>query len=151
MFYTLLSRVDSAALAAVLNGWLQARHGQLPQALTLDGKAVTERLAQVVSLVAQETGATVAVAPVLAAEKEHEVPAAHARLAATDLTDTLVSLDAATPTTRPPARSSPPATSICSNSKATCPPCRPPPRRRSTACPLFRPTTATMAAPSTVR
>ena len=52
-----------------------AQHGQLPQALALDGKAVTDRLAQVVSLVAQETGATVAVAPVLSAEKEHEVPA----------------------------------------------------------------------------
>ena len=60
----------------------------------LDGKAVTDRLAQVVSLVAQETGATVAFAPVLTAEKENEVPAARALLAATDLTDTLVSLDA---------------------------------------------------------
>ena len=94
VFYTLLGRVDPSALAAVLNDWLQAQHGQLPQALALDGKAVTDRLAQVVSLVAQETGATVAVAPVLSAEKEHEVPAARALLAATDLTDTLVSLDA---------------------------------------------------------
>lgn len=94
VFYTLLGRIDSAALAAVLNDWLQAQHGQLPQALALDGKAVTDRLAQVVSLVAQETGATVAVAPVLSAEKQHEVPAARALLAATDLTDTLVSLDA---------------------------------------------------------
>jgi len=94
VFYTLPGRVDSAALAAVLNDWLQAQHGQLPQALALDGKAVANRLAQVVSLVAQATGATVAVAPVLAAEKEHEVPAARALLAATDLTGTLVSLDA---------------------------------------------------------
>jgi hypothetical protein len=62
--YTLLGRVDPHALAAVLNDWLQAQHGQLPQALALGGKAVTDRLAQVVSLVAQETGATVAVAPV---------------------------------------------------------------------------------------
>jgi hypothetical protein len=94
VFYTLLGRVDPAALAAVLNEWLQAQHGQLPAALALDGKAVTDRLAQVVSLVAQETGATVAVAPVLAKEKAHEVPAARALLAATDLTDCLVSLDA---------------------------------------------------------
>jgi hypothetical protein len=94
VFYTLLGRVDSAALAAVLNDWLQAQHGQLPAALALDGKAVADRLAQVVSLVAQETGATVAVAPVLSGEKAHEVPAARALLAATDLTDTLVSLDA---------------------------------------------------------
>ncbi|MDI1247624.1 MAG: DUF4338 domain-containing protein [Lacunisphaera sp.] len=94
VFYSLLGRVDPAALAAVLNAWLQAQHGQLPAALALDGKAVTDRLAQVVSLVSQETGATVAVAPVLAVAKEHEVPAARALLAQTDLTDTLVSLDA---------------------------------------------------------
>lgn len=94
VFYTLLARVDPCALAAVLNTWLQAQHGALPAALALDGKAVTDRLAQVVSLVAQETGATVAVAPVLTHEKEHEVPAARALLATTDLTDPLVSLDA---------------------------------------------------------
>ena len=94
VFYTLLGRVEPHALAAVLNEWLQAQHGQLPAALALDGKAVTDRLAQVVSLVAQETGATVAVAPVLAVAKEHEVPAARALLAVTDLTGTLVSLDA---------------------------------------------------------
>ena len=50
VFYTLLGRVDPHALAAVLNDWLQAQHGQLP--------------------------------------------AARALLAATDLTGTLVSLDA---------------------------------------------------------
>lgn len=94
VFYTLLGRVDPSALATVLNEWLQAQHGQLPAALALDGKAVADRLAQVVSLVAQETGATVAVAPVLTHAKEHEVPAARALLRATDLTDTLVSLDA---------------------------------------------------------
>jgi len=94
VFYTLLGRVDPHALAAVLNEWLQAQHGALPAALALDGKAVTDRLAQVVSLVAQETGATVAVVPVLAVAKEHEVPAARALLAATDLAGALVSLDA---------------------------------------------------------
>ncbi len=56
-------------------------------------RAVTDRLAQIVSLVAQETGATVAVALVLAVAKEHEVPAARALLAKTDLTDGLVSFD----------------------------------------------------------
>lgn len=94
VFYTLLGRVDSQALADVLNAWLQAQHGQLPAALALDGKAVTDRLAQVVSLVAQATGATVAVAPVLAKEKAHEVPAARALLANTALDGALVSLDA---------------------------------------------------------
>ena len=74
MFYTLLGRVDPHALAAVLNDWLQVQHDQLPQVLALDGKAVTDRLAQVVSLVAQETGATVAVAPVLSAAKDTKCP-----------------------------------------------------------------------------
>ena len=45
------------------------------------GKAVTDRLAQVVSLVAQQTVATVALTPVLSAEKEHEVPAVQAAAA----------------------------------------------------------------------
>ena len=94
VFYTLLGRVEPQALAAVLNEWLQVQHGELPAALALDGKAVTDRLAQVVSLVAQETGATVAVAPVLAVAKEHEVPASRGLLAAIDLTGCLVSVDA---------------------------------------------------------
>lgn len=94
VFYTLLGRVDPQALAAVLNEWLQAQHGELPAALALDGKAVSDRLAQVVSLVAQETGATVAVAPVLAVDKEHEVPAARALLAQIELSGSLISLDA---------------------------------------------------------
>ncbi|MBC7369643.1 MAG: hypothetical protein H7343_22980 [Undibacterium sp.] len=93
MFYTLLTRVDPHALAAGLNECLQTQHGALPAALALDGKAITDRLAQVVSFVAQETGATVAVAPVLTGEKEPEVPTARELLAATDLTATLVSLD----------------------------------------------------------
>jgi hypothetical protein len=91
VFYTLLAKIEPDELAAVLNAWLEGQHGQLPSALALDGKAVGDRLAQVVSLVAQETGATVAVAPVLSAAKEHEVPAL---LGTTYLTDTLVSLDA---------------------------------------------------------
>jgi hypothetical protein len=94
VFYSLLGRVDPTALAAVLNEWLQTQHGQLPAALALDGKAVSDRLAQVVSLVAQETGATVAVAPVLTGDKEHEVPAARTLLAQTALDGALVSLDA---------------------------------------------------------
>lgn len=93
VFYTLLGRIDPQALAAVLNAWLATQHGALPAALALDGKAVTDRLAQVVSLVSQQTGATVAVAPVLAVAKEHEVPAARALLAGTALVGALVSLD----------------------------------------------------------
>jgi Domain of unknown function (DUF4338)/DDE_Tnp_1-associated len=94
VFYTLLGRVDPHAFARVLNAWLLSQHGQLPRALALDGKAVTDRLAQVVSLVSQETGATVAVAPVLAVAKDHEVPAARALLETMALSGTLTSLDA---------------------------------------------------------
>ena len=94
VFYTLLSKIDPDALAAVLNGWLEAQRDQLPAALALDGKAVGDRLAQVISLVESETGATVAVIPVLAAEKEHEVPAARALLGSMDLEGSVVSLDA---------------------------------------------------------
>ena len=53
-----------------------------------------DRLAQVVSLVSQETGATVAVAPVLTGDKQHETPAARALLARTPLEGALVSADA---------------------------------------------------------
>jgi hypothetical protein len=94
VFYTLLAKIDPEELAAVLNAWLAAQHGQLPAALALDGKAVGDRLAQVVSLVQSETGATVAVAPILAAEKEHEIPTARALLATKDLDGIVVSLDA---------------------------------------------------------
>jgi len=94
VFYTLLAKLEPDALAAVLNAWLEAQRGQLPAALALDGKAVGDRLAQVISLVESETGATVAVIPVLAAEKEHEVPAARALLGKIDLDGSVVSLDA---------------------------------------------------------
>jgi hypothetical protein len=94
IFYTLLGQVDPEALAAVLNNWLLAHHGQLPRALALDGKSVRDRLAQVVSLVSQETGATVAVAPVLTGDKQHETPAARALLGRTRLDGALVSADA---------------------------------------------------------
>lgn len=94
IFYTLLGQVDPEALAAVLNDWLLAHHGQLPRALALDGKSVRDRLAQVVSLASQETGATVAVAPVLTGDKQHEVPAARTLLGRIALDDTLTSVDA---------------------------------------------------------
>lgn len=94
VFYTLLAKLEPDELAAVLNAWLEGQQGQLPSALALDGKAVGDRLAQVVSLVQSETGATVAVVPILAAQKEHEVPAARAFLRNTDLEGSVISLDA---------------------------------------------------------
>jgi len=94
VFYSLLERVDPQALAEVLNQWLRTQHGLLPSALALDGKAVTDRLAQVVSLVSQQTGSTVAVAAVLTTEKDHEVPAARQLLERCELDGALVSFDA---------------------------------------------------------
>jgi hypothetical protein len=60
VFYVLLRAIDPNALAAVLNGWLAAQRGKLPLNLALDGKVVGDRLAQIVSLVDSESGATVA-------------------------------------------------------------------------------------------
>jgi len=152
VFYSLLERVDPQALAGVLNEWLQTQHGQLPPALALDGKAVTDRLAQVVSLVSQETGATVAVAPVLATEKAHEVPAARALLAKTDLTDTLVSLDAGHAnhdTARTLVQS---GGDYLIQLKDNCPAVRAQAAHAvQNQAPLFSPTTAPTAAPNTAR
>jgi hypothetical protein len=150
VFYTLLGRVDSQALAEVLNHWLQSQHGQLPAALALDGKAVTDRLAQVVSLVAQDTGATVAVAPVLSVNKEHEVPVARALLARTDLGGALVSLDAGH------ANHETARTTVASDGEYLIQLKDNAPAVRAAAAhalearpPLFVPTTASTAAPST--
>lgn len=152
VFYSLLDRVEPQALADVLNEWLQAQHGQLPAALALDGKAVADRCAQVVSLVAQETGATVALAPVLATEKEHEVPAARTLLEKTDLTQTLVSLDAGHAnhdTARTIVQS---GGDYLIQLKANCPAVRAQAAHTvEHQAPLFSPTTATMAAPNIVR
>lgn len=60
VFYLLLRSIDPEALARVLNGWLLAQRGELPANLALDGKVVGDRLAQIVSLVDQESGAPVA-------------------------------------------------------------------------------------------
>lgn len=152
VFYTLLGRVDPQAFAVVLNAWLQAHHGELPAALALDGKAVTDRLAQVVSLVAQETGATVAGAPVLAVDKEHEVPAARALLAQTDLTGSCVSLDAGH------ANHETAHTIVTAGGEYLIQLKGNAPAVQAAAAhalqgktPLFSPTTASMAAPSTAR
>ena len=120
-------------------------------ALALDGKAVTDRLAQVVSLVAQETGATVAVAPVLTVDKEHEVPAARTLLAQTELNGALVSLDAGH------ANQETARTIVAAGGEYLIQLKGNAPAVEAAAAhavqgqaPLFSPTTATMAAPSTV-
>jgi hypothetical protein len=61
VFYEVLTRLDAAAFADVLNHWLQARVGQLPAALALDGKMIREHIG-LLTLAQHEDGAPQAVA-----------------------------------------------------------------------------------------
>ncbi len=61
VFYAVLTRLDSAAFAALLSAWLQARAGTLPQALALDGKMIRDHLG-LLTLAQHEDGAPQAVA-----------------------------------------------------------------------------------------
>ena len=56
VFYDLVSLMDADRFAALLTGWLQARAGQLPQALALDGKMIRDHLG-VLTLAQHEDGA----------------------------------------------------------------------------------------------
>ena len=56
VFYDLVSRMDAERFAALLSGWLQARAGQLPQALALDGKMIRDHLG-VLTLAQHDDGA----------------------------------------------------------------------------------------------
>jgi hypothetical protein len=44
VFYQVLTRMDPEAFAALLTGWLQQHHGQLPAALALDGKMIRDHI-----------------------------------------------------------------------------------------------------------
>ncbi len=61
VFYQVLTRLDPAAFAALLGGWLQTRAGTLPQALALDGKMIRDHLG-LLTLAQHEDGAPQAVA-----------------------------------------------------------------------------------------
>lgn len=61
VFYDVLTRLDADAFATLLVGWLQARAGQLPAALALDGKMIRDHLG-VLSLVDHDDGAPQALA-----------------------------------------------------------------------------------------
>lgn len=61
VFYSVLTRLDNAAFAALLHDWLQARAGTLPQALALDGKMIRDHLG-LLTLAQHEDGAPQAVA-----------------------------------------------------------------------------------------
>jgi hypothetical protein len=93
VFYLLLRSIDPHELAAVLNRWLQAQQGQLPANLALDGKVVGERLAQIVSLVDAESGATVAQG-LMSDETGGETLAGRRLIGAQELDGVVVSADA---------------------------------------------------------
>lgn len=61
VYYEVLRRVNLDELARILSKWLQARVGELPGALALDGKMVRD-LVGTLSLVEHDTGAPVALA-----------------------------------------------------------------------------------------
>ena len=61
VFYQVLTRLDPAAFAVLLGGWLQTRAGTLPQALALDGKMIRDHIG-LLTLAQHEDGAPQAVA-----------------------------------------------------------------------------------------
>lgn len=61
MFYAVLTRMDPEAFAALLSGWLQQQHGELPAALALDGKMIRDHIG-LLTLAQHEDGAPHAVA-----------------------------------------------------------------------------------------
>jgi len=61
VFYQVLTRMDPEVFATLLNDWLQARAGSLPQALALDGKMIRDHIG-LLSLVQHEDGVPHAVA-----------------------------------------------------------------------------------------
>lgn len=61
VFYAVLTRLDSAAFATLLDDWVQAHAGTLPQALALDGKMIREQIG-LLTLAQHEDGAPQAIA-----------------------------------------------------------------------------------------
>jgi len=61
VFYSLLTRMDAEAFASHVHAWLQARAGDLPQALAMDGKLIREQIG-LLTLAQHEDGAPQAVA-----------------------------------------------------------------------------------------
>jgi hypothetical protein len=61
VFYAVLTRLDSAAFAELIDRWLQALAGTLPQALALDGKMIRDHIG-LLTLAQHDDGAPQAVA-----------------------------------------------------------------------------------------
>jgi Domain of unknown function (DUF4338)/DDE_Tnp_1-associated len=61
VFYAVLTRMEAEAFAALLNQWLLARAGTLPQALAMDGKMIRDHIG-LLTLAQHEDGAPQALA-----------------------------------------------------------------------------------------
>lgn len=84
VFREVLRRVELAALARELTGWLQAHAGTLPRTLAVDGKTIRDHLGLIVTLVDAESGAPVAVAADVRG-KGHELKTTQALLASDEV------------------------------------------------------------------
>ncbi len=71
VYYQLLARLDLDAFAQVLSRWLQARAGELPGALAMDGKMIRESIG-VLTLADHDTGVPRAMAIISQKEGEGE-------------------------------------------------------------------------------
>ena len=88
VFYAVLTRMDGEAFAVLLNQWLLARAGTLPQALAMDGKMIRDHIG-LLTLAQHEDGAPQALA--LYDQKEN-TPRCE-QTAATALIESLPALD----------------------------------------------------------
>jgi hypothetical protein len=105
VFYDVVGRLDSEAFATLLCDWLQARAGELPCALALDGKMIRDHLG-LLSLAQHEDGAPQALALYDQKEgtKRCEQTAAAALLAAVPALDNKIVTADALHCQRPTAR-----------------------------------------------
>jgi len=88
VFYAVLTRMDAEAFAALLNQWLLARAGTLPQALAMDGKMIRDHIG-LLTLAQHEDGAPQA----LAVYDQKEGTERCEQTAATALIESLPALD----------------------------------------------------------
>lgn len=96
VFYQVLTRLDSAAFARLLDEWLRQQAGRLPPSLALDGKMIRERIG-ILTLAQHEDGAPCAVAVY---DQKKDTPRCE-QTAATALLKNLPALDGQTITADP--------------------------------------------------
>lgn len=84
VFREVLHGVDVSTLAECLTQWLQARAGELPRTLAVDGKIIRDKLGLIVALVDTEEGTPVAVAANVQG-KGHELKTTQSLLASPEV------------------------------------------------------------------